>query len=377
MVQKKFYPISQPSITELEIKYVNEAVSSGWVSSLGKFIIDFEKEFASFCNAKYALTANNGTTGLHLALETLKIGKGDEVIIPDLTFIATANAVSYTGAKSIPVDIDPNNLCINPEQIKKAITSKTKAIMPVHIYGHPADMDAINAIAKENGLVVIEDAAEAHGAEYKGQVVGGLSDFGVFSFYGNKIITTGEGGMLVTNNKEFYERAKFLRDHAMSPDRRYYHPEIGFNYRMTNIQAAMGLAQMKRIKDILKHRENLFSWYKKYLDADKTIRLNYTEPWAKNAYWLICIEIDALEGNNKRSLLMDDLKAKGIDTRPYFIPVSGMPMYKNRKNPISEKKSSIGLNLPTYFALTEEDVEHICNILNSEIKKINHCLTLL
>lgn len=366
----KFFPISQPTITELEIKYVNDAITSGWVSSLGYYIEELEKEFAKFCGVKYAILTNNGTTGLHLALKTIGIKKDDEIIIPDLTFIATANAVAYIGAKPIMVDIDPNNLCIDPSKIEAAITDKTKAIIPVHLYGHPANMDEINIIAKKYNLFVIEDAAEAHGAKYKNKVVGGLANCGVFSFYGNKIITTGEGGAITTNDLDIYEKAKFLRDHAMSKTKRYWHTEVGFNYRMTNLQAALGLAQLTRIKDIITNRINIFNWYQKYLHTNETKRLNKTSTWAESVHWLVCLEIDCFDFESRESF-MNALKNKGVDSRPYFYPVSSMPMYeKTNKNPITYKKSVIGLNLPTYYGLTEIDVNEICNIINEELKNI-------
>src|SRR4051794_2062931 len=250
-----FIPISKPSIGPRERELVLDAVDSGWVSSIGKYIDEFEAVFARYCGTEFALAVSNGTTGLHLALVTLGIGPGDEVIIPDLTFVATANAVAYTGAKPILADVDPDTLCIDPASVKSLITERTKVIMPVHLYGHPADMDELTVIAKAYNVAVIEDAAEAHGAEYKGRRVGGLSQCGVFSFYGNKVITTGEGGMLTTNDPAFYRRAKRLRDHAMSAERRYFHDERGFNYRMTNLQAALGVAQMERIGEFLKRRE--------------------------------------------------------------------------------------------------------------------------
>ncbi len=213
-IMTKFIPVSEPSITEREIQYVMDAVRSGWVSSLGEYIDKFEQKFAEFVGTRYAVAVCNGTVALHLALVSLGIKEGDEVIVPDLTFIATANAVVYAGAKPVFADIDPKIWCIDPEDVKKKITKRTKAIIPVHIYGHPADMDEINNIAREYDLYVIEDAAEAHGAEYKGKKVGSLGDIGIFSFYGNKIITTGEGGMLTMNDEKLCERAKFLRDHA-------------------------------------------------------------------------------------------------------------------------------------------------------------------
>jgi len=250
----KFIPIAEPSITQKEISYVTDAVKSGWVSSLGYYIFEFEKKFAEFIGTKYALTTSNGTTALHLTLASLGIKEGDEVIIPDLTFVATANAVAYTGAKPIIVDVEEDIWCIDPDSIRKSITPKTKAIIPVHLYGHSADMDEIIKISNEYGLHVIEDAAEAHGAEYKGKKVGSLGKCGVFSFYGNKIITTGEGGMITTDDEKLYERAKFLRDHAMNKEKRYWHSEIGFNYRITNLQAALGLAQLERIEEFLDKR---------------------------------------------------------------------------------------------------------------------------
>lgn len=367
MSYNKFYPISMPSITEKEISLVHEAMKSGWVSSLGPFIDKFEKSFASFCGVKYALAASNGTTGLHLALEVLGIGKGDEVIIPDLTFVATANAIAYTQATPILVDIDPKTLCIDPNSILKAITKRTKAIMPVHLYGHPCDMDAINKIAKEHSLLVIEDAAEAHGSEYKGKKVGSLSDIGVFSFYGNKLITTGEGGMLTTNNLEFYERARFLRDHAMSKEKRYFHPEVGYNYRMTNIQAALGVAQLERINDIIAHRRDLYKWYSELICKSDVVSLNFVEDWAKSTYWLICLEVKGFT-YKEREILMRNLKEAGIDTRPYFYPLSTMPMYSSINTPISIEKGNIGINLPTYFDLTYEDVAVIADLVNKNIE---------
>ena len=211
-----FIPISQPSIGARERELVLDAVDSGWVSSIGKYIDEFETVFARYCGTEFALTVSNGTTGLHLALATLDVGPGDEVIIPDLTFVATANAVAYTGATPVLADVDPDTLCIDPASVESLVTERTKVIIPVHLYGHPADMDSLTAIAKARGIAVIEDAAEAHGAEYKGRRVGGLSQCGVFSFYGNKVVTTGEGGMLTTNDRAFYLHAKRLRDHAMS-----------------------------------------------------------------------------------------------------------------------------------------------------------------
>jgi len=365
---RKFIPIAEPSITQREINYVTDAVKSGWVSSLGHYITEFEKKFAEYIGVKYALTTSNGTTALHLALVTLKIKEGDEVIVPDLTFVATANAVAYTRAKPIMVDVEPDTWCINPNCIKKAISKKTKAIIPVHLYGHPADMDEINKVAKEYGLYVIEDAAEAHGAEYKDKKVGSLGDVGVFSFYGNKIITTGEGGMITTNDEKLYQRAKFLRDHAMNPEKRYWHPEIGYNYRMTNLQAALGLAQLERIDELIEKKRQILGWYKEFLGDLEGIRLNPEKEWAKNVFWMVCIVLEKELGIS-RDELMAKLKEKGIDTRPFFYPMSQMPMYNSGEvRSVTYNLSERGLNLPSGVNLNKDEVQWICETIKTILK---------
>lgn len=358
----EFIPVSKPSITQKEIQYITDAVSSGWVSSLGKYVDMFEEKFASYCGTKYALTTSNGTTALHLVLAALGINPGDEVIIPDITFVATGNAVKYVGAKPVIVDIEEDTLCIDPESVKKAITPKTKAIIAVHLYGHPANMEEINKIAEEYDLIVIEDAAEAHGAEVNGKKVGSLGHVGTFSFYGNKIITTGEGGMITTNDANLYERMRHLRDHAMSKEKRYWHTEVGFNYRMTNVQAALGLAQLERIDEIIAKKRLIFEWYKEGLKDIEGIKLNYEAPWAKNVYWMVCLEVEGYT-EKQRDELMKRLKEKNIDTRPYFYPLSDMPMFEKTDTPIAHKVYQRGLNLPSYFDITREDVQYICEVI--------------
>jgi len=360
----KFIPVSEPTITEKEIEYITQAVRSGWVSSLGEYINKFEDEFAKFVGTKYALTVANGTVGLHLALVSLGIKEGDEVIVPDLTFIATANAVKYTGATPVFADIDKDTWCISPDDIRKKVTSKTKAIIPVHLYGHPADMDPILGIAKEYGLYVIEDCAEAHGAEYKGKKVGSIGHCGVFSFYGNKIITTGEGGMITINDEKLYERAKYLRDHAMVKEKRYWHTEIGYNYRMTNIQAALGLAQLERINEIIQKKREIFRWYQECLKDLKGVKLNPEKEWAKNVYWMVCLVNENFD-EEKRDEFMKKLKEKGIDTRPFFYPCSMMPMYKKDEfvNCIAYEIYQKGINLPSGYNLKEEDVKWIAKVI--------------
>lgn len=365
---EKFIPVAEPSIDQKDISYVTDAVKSGWVSSLGEYIIRFEKGFAEYCSTKYALSTMNGTAALHLVLASLGIGEGDEVIVPDLTFVATVNAVAYTGATPIFADVDTETWCLDPEDTRKKITDKTRAIIPVHLYGHPADMDAINGIAKKYDLDVIEDAAEAHGSECYGKKVGSMGQAGIFSFYGNKTITTGEGGMITTNNKELYEKAKFLRDHAMSEEKRYWHTEVGYNYRITNLQAALGVAQLERIDAIIEKKIQIFTWYKELLSDVDVLQLNPEAPWAKNTYWMICALLDE---NTKatRTELEEQLKSAGIDSRPFFYPTSSLPMYKNAntgKNLVTEDVSRRGINLPSGVNLTKNDVKRIC----SEIRKI-------
>jgi perosamine synthetase len=340
------------------------------VSSIGKYIDEFEASFARYCGTEYAVAVSNGTTGLHLALAALGLEPGDEVIIPDLTFVATANAVAYTGATPVLADIDAETLCIDPASVKSLMTARTKAIIPVHLYGHPADMNALLEIGDAHGVPVIEDAAEAHGAEYKGRKVGGLGKCGVFSFYGNKVITTGEGGMLTTNDQEFQARARRLRDHAMSPQRRYFHEERGFNYRITNLQAALGVAQLERIDDFLDRRAEIMNWYNTEIGVSNRVRLNRVENWAKSAFWMVCLEVDGFD-ETSRDEFMQALKARGIDTRPYFCTMSSMPMYRQPPQPVSARKSLTGLNLPSYYELTKAEVQRIGSDVNAILRKMS------
>src|ERR1700724_1605609 len=358
-----FLPISKPFIGAREKELVLDALDSGWVSSIGKYIDEFEEKFARYCGTEYALAVSNGTTGLHLALATLGLQAGDEVIVPDLTFVATANAVAYTGATPVLADIDADTLCIDPASVKSLISKRTKAIIPVHLYGHPADMDALNEIGCSHGVDIIEDAAKAHGAEYKGRRVGGLGKCGVFSFYGNKVITTGEGGMLNTNDHSFYLRAKRLRDHAMSAEKRYFHEERGFNYRITNLQAALGVAQLERIDEFLERRAEIMNWYAAEIATTDRIRLNRVKNWARSAFWMVCLEVDWFDEAGRDAFMLA-LKARGIDSRPYFCTMSSMPMYKQPRLPVSARKAQIGLNLPSYYELTKPEVKRIANDVN-------------
>lgn len=363
-------PIAEPVLGEEELNNVIEAVKSGWISSQGKFILEFEQAFARYCGVKHGIATANGTVALHLALEALGIGKGDEVIVPTLTFIATANAVRYTGATPVFVDSHPDYWCIDPEKIERAITPKSKAIIPVHLYGHPCDMDAIMDMARRYSLYVIEDAAEAHGAEYKGQKVGSFGDINCFSFYGNKIITTGEGGMCLTNNDELASKMRILRDHGMNPNRKYWHDVVGFNYRMTNLQAAVGVAQVRKLDEFLAVKCRIAQWYAAGMSkmaSDRTVGLHPQMTWAKCVYWMYSIIIAGITRTD-RDKLIEKLGQQEIQTRPLFYPIHTMPPYRSsEKFAVAEELSRTGLSLPSSHRLTSAEVTKVIESIVAEL----------
>lgn len=356
--------VAQPKLAGNERKYVLDCLDSNWISSNGKYIAAFETLFAQFCNVKHAIATNNGTTALHLALVALGLKPGDEVIIPTVTYIATANAVRYCGAVPVLVDVCPNQLNIDPAAIEAKITANTRGIIPVHLYGHPADMVAINHIAHQHKLWVVEDAAEAHGAEVLGRKVGSLSACATFSFFGNKIITTGEGGMVTTNDDALAAKLKLFRGQGMDLDRRYWFSVVGYNYRMTNIQAAIGVAQMETIDQSLAERQRLSVWYDKALAhlQDKII-LPQQKPWAKQVHWMYTLFLK--EGNEQqRDRVMHQLDALGIETRPVFYPMHVLPPYlEDTVYPVADLWAQRGFNLPTYQDLSESDVHRIADSL--------------
>ena len=364
-------PVAEPFLGEKELLYVTEAVLTGWISSAGKFVAQFEEMFAEFCGSRYAIATSSGTTALHLALLALDIGPGDEVIVPTLTFIGTANAVTYTGARPVFVDSEAESWNIDPDQIEKAITLRTKAIVPVHLYGHPANMDRILEIAAHHGLAVIEDAAEAHGARYKGRRVGSIGDIGTFSFYGNKIITTGEGGMITTNRADLVESIRILRDHGMSRERRYWHPVLGYNYRLTNLQAAVGVAQMEKADAILSAKRRIAQTYNEALREVPGIILPPEAPWAYNVYWLYSILVDAGVCGATRDDLITRLKEQGVETRPLFLPLHTQPIYNSGERlPVAESLAATGLSLPSAVGMRLEDVARVVGgIVNVHLGK--------
>jgi len=356
--------VAKPLFDDKEIEFVNDCMVSGWVSSGGKFVTQFEEMMARYTNNKYAISCSSGTSALHLILMAYGVGRGDEVIIPSLTFIATANAVSYTGATPVFVDSDIETWNIDPKKIENIVTKKTKAIIPVHLYGHPADMDPINKIAAKHNLKVIEDAAEAHGACYKGEMVGSLANAAIFSFFGNKVITTGEGGMVVTNDSDIAKRCRLLRDHGMDSDRRYWHKIIGYNYRMTNIQAAIGVAQMNKINTIIEKKRWIANEYKKYLFRIDGVQLPPDIEWAKNIFWLYTILIDSSKLGFDVHFLMSELKKNKIDSRIVFYPIHTQPIYKcDTKFPVAERIHSRGISLPSSPEMTKKDIDYICSVL--------------
>lgn len=367
-------PVCAPFLSEKELEYVTDCIKTNWISSKGKYIEEFEEKFARFCGAEYGIATTSGTTALHLALKSLNLGKQDEVIIPASTMIATAFSVIYTGAKPVLVDSEPETYNINPAKIEKKITKNTKAIIPVHIFGHPCNMDEIMNIAEGYDLFVIEDAAESHGAEYKKQKVGGFGDAGCFSFYANKIVTTGEGGMVITNNKNIAQKARLLKDLAFSKEKRFLHDDLGFNYRMSNILAAIGVAQMEKIDEFIERRRKNAQLYNSLLKDVEGIITPTEKSWAKNVYWMYSILIERGFGIT-RDELIKKLEKEGIETRTFFLPMHYQPVFKKmglfegQSYPVAEEISRTGMYLPSGSGLKKEEIAQICEV----IKDISRC----
>lgn len=365
--RRSIIPVCEPTLGGNEMKYVQQAIETNWISSAGRFIRDFEARFAEVCGVKYGIACANGTVAMHLAMATLGLEPGDEVIIPTFTMIATANAVTYCGAKPVLVDMEPEYWQMDLNQVEDKITPRTKAIVPVHIYGHPTDMDPLMALAEKHGLTVIEDAAEAHGAEYKGRRTGGLGHAAGFSFYGNKIITTGEGGMVTTNDRELARLAWNLRDHAFSHERHFWHKFVGFNYRMTNLQAAVGLAQVEQLDGFVAARRRNALEYNCRLHGVPGIRTPAEAPWAKNVYWMYGILVDEKEYGMNRDALRRVLADHGVETRTFFIPMHAQPIYWKQfygeRYPVAEDLCKRGFYLPSASSLTIEEIEYVTDVI--------------
>lgn len=366
-----FLPVAEPDLGELEERYVMEAVRSGWVSSMGPFIERFEKSFASYCGVKHAIALSNGTVAIHIALVARGIGPGDEVIVPDLTFVATAAAVKHAGATPVLVDVRESDWNLDPELVARAITPKTKAIIAVHLFGHPADMDALRTIAEHHGIFLVEDAAESHGARLSGRRAGALGDASTFSFYGNKLLTTGEGGALLTDDDAYAAHVRYLKDHAMRSEKRYWHAEVGFNYRMTNIQAALGCAQLERLDSMIAKKQQILDWYRAEL-ADVDVRLNPKIGAAEPVCWLVALTLPVGTSRAHRDGVLAKMKALGVDGRPFFYPMSAMPPYEGARlvqgdAHVSTSLSERGICLPSSNKLLREDVVRVARALRSAL----------
>ena len=364
-------PVSGPSITQKEIDYVTDAVTNAWYGNANIYHDKFERAFANYLGVKYAIALPSCTSAIHLSLLALGITTGDEVIVPDVTWIASAAPINYVGATPVFADIDPQTWCISAESLESYITPKTKAIIPVNLYGGMPDMDALLAIAKKYNLAVIEDAAESIGSEYHGRKAGSFGDTGVFSFHGSKTLTTGEGGMLVTDREDIYQRVLFLRDHGRKPgDKLFYNTEIGYKYKMSSMQAALGLAQLERIEELIDRKRQIFNWYQAELDSIPGLTLNYELPNTKNTYWMVTAIIDSKLEIDKHEL-MDGMRANKIDTRPFFHPLSSLPAYEHLpsaklardRNKFSYQISKYGINLPSGMNIAQNDVVNISKII--------------
>lgn len=355
-------PVYQPSLTGNEKKYVNECLDSTWISSKGRFIGEFETKFAAYTGVRYAASVCNGTVALHLALVALGVGPGDEVIVPTLTYISSVNAIAYTGATPVFVDSLENTWQIDPDDVRRKITPRTRAIMVVHLYGHPCDMDPMVAIAREYGLFMVEDCAEAFGSLYKGRHVGCFGDIATYSFFGNKTITTGEGGMVVTNDDTLYDRVYHFRGQGLAKHRQYWHDVIGFNYRMTNICAAIGLAQLERAEDFLAKKRQIAERYAERLNG-VPVTLHQEVGAVRHSYWMCSLLVDDPQ---KRDPLREMLENEGIETRPLFYPVHTMPMYasKFQRHPVAESIAWRGINLPSWPDMEIEQLDLICECIS-------------
>jgi perosamine synthetase len=365
-----FIPVCEPNLGGRELEYVTKAVSGGWISSSGSYVGEFEREFAKYLGVPYAVTTTSGTTALHLALVAAGIGPGDEVIIPSFTMIASAFAVCYTGAKPVFVDSDVTNWNIDPSLVAAKVTKKTKAIMPVHVYGHACDMDELQKIADAHGLLVIEDAAEAIGSLYKGRKCGAIGDINCFSLFANKLITTGEGGMVVTRDDRFIERLRYYKNLCFPLDgsRRYVHDEIGFNYRMPNVLAAIGVAQLERADFYLECRRSNAVRYNALLTGQKGITIPPEAPWTSSSYWMYSILISDDFGMS-RDQVMTRLKAAGIETRSFFVSMHRQPALAkygcdvSGQYPVTDELSRTGLYLPSTSGLTDAQIARVAKEL--------------
>ena len=358
-------PVCEPLVTEREIELVVDCLRTGWISSAGKYLEAFENGWAAYCGMPYGVAVSNGSVALEVAVALLDLQPGDEVIMPTFTIISCAQAVVAAGGVPVLVDSDARNWQMDVSQVAARITPRTRALMPVHIYGQPADMDTLWELASRHNLMIIEDAAEAHGAEYKGRKCGGLGDISTFSFYANKLITTGEGGMVLTRRPELAERARALRNLCFQKERRFLHTELGHNYRLTNLQAALGVAQLERFDQIVERKRAIARAYHERLQDVPGLSLPVEEPWARSVYWVYGVVVDEATGLDAAQLAQR-LMAMGIETRPFFLGMHEQPVFHRmglfvgERYPVAERLARQGLYLPTGLTLSEADIDRVC-----------------
>jgi perosamine synthetase len=375
-------PVNDPLLSAREEELVLECLRSGWISSAGTFIDEFEQRWAAYCGRRYGIAVANGTAALQLALKCIGLKPADEVIIPSFTIISCALAVIYNGGLPVLVDSDPRTWCIDPERIREKLTPRTRAIMPVHIYGHPADMDPLLKIAEEHKLAIIEDAAEAHGAEYRRgrhtsapewRRCGSFGEFSCFSFYANKLVTTGEGGMLLTDDPVLAERARSLRNLCFQTDRRFHHEELGFNFRLTNLQAALGVAQLERMDQIVARKRTIGQTYGRLLADIDGLTLAPEESWAKNVYWMYGVVLSEKIGIEAAEFAAR-LKNRGVETRPFFLGMHEQPVFRkpglflDDRHPVTERLARRGLYLPSGLALTDEQINDVVQAIHGVLQ---------
>lgn len=374
IMRKAAIPVCAPDLTSREAKYVEEAMKSTWISGTGPFVERFENEYAKCVSkTRYAVAVNSGTSAIHLSLIACNIGPGDEVILPTFTMIATVNAVRYCGATPVLVDADPVTWNMDVAAVARKITKKTRAIMPVHIYGLPVDMDPINKLAKKHGLWVIEDASEAHGATYKGRSVGALGDIAAFSLFANKIVATGEGGIITTNSKKLADLVKLLRGHAFTPSHHFWHQYVGYSYEMTNLAAAVGLGQAERVAELVKKRRHNGAMYSKLLRDIPGITVPVEPKGYTNVHWMYCILVDKKKYGMDRDALRATLAKNGIETRTFFVPIHFQPpyyeQYRQELFPVAEALCRDGLYLPSASTLTKKEITTVCSVLHSAVRR--------
>ena len=375
-------PVNEPLLGPRESEYVMECLRTGWISSAGHFIEQFEEQWSHYCKRRYGVSVSNGTTALQVAVRVLDLGAGDEVIMPSFTIISCALAVMAVGAKPVLVDSDPDTWCMDVRQVEERLTSRTRAIMPVHIYGHPVDMESLLDIAERHGLYIIEDAAEAHGAECQldrastagvWRRCGSFGTVSCFSFYANKLITTGEGGMVLTDDPQLAERLRMLRNLCFLPGRRFYHEELGYNFRLTNLQAAMGLAQLERIDEIVARKRAMGKRYNELLDGIPGLQLPSEQPWARSVYWMYGVVLDEQTGldADKFSRRLQEYE---VETRPFFLGMHEQPvlrqegLFVGEHYPVAERLARQGLYVPSGLGLTDEQLERVCTAIRKVLK---------